>query len=69
MTLGLTAWALLMLMMRGPGCDRYTWFGFRNSLDGVKGVLNIKARVRADDENAQGALEAEKDVEKIEGGP
>ncbi|KAJ3865147.1 major facilitator superfamily domain-containing protein [Lentinula novae-zelandiae] len=69
MTLGLTAWALLMLMMRGPGCDRYTWFGFRNSLDGVKGVLNIKARVRADDENVQGALEAEKDVEKIEGGP
>ncbi|KAH7870567.1 major facilitator superfamily domain-containing protein [Lentinula edodes] len=69
MTLGLTAWALLMLMMRGPGCDRYTWFGFRNSLDGVKGVLNIKAKVRADDENVQGALEAEKDVEKIEGGP
>ncbi|KAJ3885068.1 major facilitator superfamily domain-containing protein [Lentinula edodes] len=68
MTLGLTAWALLMLMMRGPGCDRYTWFGFRNSLDGVKGVLNIKARVRADDENVQGALEAEKDVEKTEGG-
>ncbi|KAJ3878479.1 major facilitator superfamily domain-containing protein [Lentinula edodes] len=68
MTLGLTAWALLMLMMRGPGCDRYTWFGFRNSLDGVKGVLNIKARVRAHDENVQGALEAEKDVEKTEGG-
>ncbi|KAJ3976456.1 major facilitator superfamily domain-containing protein [Lentinula raphanica] len=32
MTLGFTLWALLILLLRGPECERYTWFGPTNSL-------------------------------------
>lgn len=28
MTLGFSAWALFILMLRGPHCSRYTWFGW-----------------------------------------
>ena len=33
LTLGLTAWALVLLLTRGPHCNRYTWFGYEGGME------------------------------------
>ncbi|KAJ3721378.1 major facilitator superfamily domain-containing protein [Lentinula guzmanii] len=39
MTLGFTLWALIILLMRGPECERYTWFGFGSGLRGIRDIV------------------------------
>ncbi|KAJ3999822.1 MFS superfamily [Lentinula boryana] len=39
MTLGFTLWALIILLMRGPECERYTWFGFGSGLRGMRDIV------------------------------
>ncbi|KAJ3775997.1 hypothetical protein FB446DRAFT_355131 [Lentinula raphanica] len=46
MTLGFTLWALLILLLRGPECERYTWFGPTNSLKGLWDVVCITRHLR-----------------------
>lgn len=33
LTLGLTVWALVLLLARGPHCNRYTWFGYEGGME------------------------------------
>jgi len=48
MTLGFTAWALLILMLRGPHCSRYTWFGFEGGWESKRAVVEERRKAEAE---------------------
>ncbi|KAN0131501.1 Major facilitator superfamily domain containing protein [Lactarius tabidus] len=39
LTLGLTGWALVLLLARGPHCDRYTWLGYEGGIEWRKSAV------------------------------
>jgi hypothetical protein len=39
LTLGLTGWALVLLLARGPHCNRYTWFGYEGGMEWRKSAV------------------------------
>ncbi|KAG6826135.1 hypothetical protein H0H92_001025 [Tricholoma furcatifolium] len=41
---------LLILLVRGPHCNRYTWFGYEGGLEGRKSVIERRAREKQDKE-------------------
>lgn len=40
-----TGWILLVLLVRGPHCQRYTWFGYEGGLESRKGVVEERERL------------------------
>ena len=40
-----TGWILLVLLARGPHCQRYTWFGYEGGLESRKGVVEDRERL------------------------
>ncbi|KAF8268532.1 major facilitator superfamily domain-containing protein [Lactarius quietus] len=61
--LGWTAWQLLVLLSRGPHCNRYTWFGYEGGMEWRKNAVEGHA---SDIETGKGtnqvaAVEASKD--------
>ena len=62
------AWQLFILLIRGPHCKRYTWFGYEGGLEYRRSVLAEKERMEEEkerEENRQSiATFGEKDVEK-----
>ncbi|KAJ7611238.1 major facilitator superfamily domain-containing protein [Roridomyces roridus] len=47
--LGLYAWILVVIMLRGPHCERYTWFGYQGGWEARKSVVEAwKKRAEAE---------------------
>lgn len=51
LSLGWSGWQLLMLLLRGPHCDRRTWFGYQGGLEPRKGVVEERRRQEAEQSN------------------
>ncbi|KAH8989541.1 MFS general substrate transporter [Lactarius akahatsu] len=41
--LGWTAWQLVVLLARGPHCERYTWFGYEGGMEWRKSAVEERA--------------------------
>ena len=41
--LGLTTWQLVVLLARGPHCNRYTWFGYEGGMECRKSAVEGNA--------------------------
>lgn len=46
LSMGWTVLQLLLLLMRGPHCDRYTWFGYQHGLETNKKKAAENKRMR-----------------------
>ncbi|PBK95799.1 MFS general substrate transporter [Armillaria gallica] len=51
LSLGWSGWQLFMLLLRGPHCDRRTWFGYQGGLEPRKGVVEERRRQEAEQSN------------------
>ena len=63
--LGLTTWQLVVLLARGPHCNRYTWFGYEGGMEWRKSAVeghtsDIEKGKGTDQVAAVGALKDEK---------
>lgn len=61
--LGLTTWLLVVLLARGPHCNRYTWFGYEGGMEWRKNVVEGHAydMDKGKGTNQVAAMEASKD--------
>ncbi|KAJ7268030.1 major facilitator superfamily domain-containing protein [Mycena rebaudengoi] len=48
LNLGLYGWILGIIMLRGPHCERFTWFGFQGGWEARKSVVNARAKARSE---------------------
>jgi hypothetical protein len=39
LSMGFYAWGIFLLLIRGPHCKRYTWFGYEGGLEARKNVV------------------------------
>ena len=65
--LGLTTLQTVVLLSRGPHCDRYTWFGYEGGMEWRKS--SVEGRASSDMEkgaNQVGAEEASREAPKDE---
>lgn len=44
LSLGLYAFQILVLLCRGPHCERYTWFGYEGGLESRKSVVEARKK-------------------------
>ncbi|KAG6888738.1 hypothetical protein C0995_006390 [Termitomyces sp. Mi166 len=44
LNMGWYGWQLFILFLRGPHCDRFTWFGYEGGLEARKSVVEARAR-------------------------
>ncbi|EPQ54895.1 MFS general substrate transporter [Gloeophyllum trabeum ATCC 11539] len=44
LAMGFLGWQLLILLLRGPHCGRFTWFGYEGGLEPRKGVVMERKR-------------------------
>lgn len=51
LSLGWSGWQLFMLLLRGPHCERRTWFGYQGGLEPRKGVVEERRRLEAEQSN------------------
>ncbi|KAF9259070.1 MFS general substrate transporter [Marasmius fiardii PR-910] len=51
---GFAACALFVLLLRGPHCQRHTWFGYEGGLEFRKGVVETRGREGGDSTSMQG---------------
>jgi len=65
-----TGWILLVLLVRGPHCQRYTWFGYEGVLESRKGVVEERERLKlqsdAKEEGTSSSDHEEKKGEDLE---
>jgi hypothetical protein len=59
LSLGWYGWQLFILLLRGPHCERYTWFGYEGGLEFRKSVVEQRRR-----KDAEAAAPAEKNEKK-----
>ncbi|KAJ7119752.1 major facilitator superfamily domain-containing protein [Mycena epipterygia] len=52
LNLGFYVWILGIIMLRGPHCERFTWFGFEGGWEARKRVVDARKRARAEEEKA-----------------
>jgi len=66
--LGWTTWQLVVLLSRGPHCDRYTWFGYEGGMEWRKSAVEGHASdtEKGKGVNQVGAEEASKEASKDE---
>ncbi|KAI0056397.1 MFS general substrate transporter [Artomyces pyxidatus] len=57
-----TVWQLFVLLLRGPHCERYTWFGYQGGLEWRKRALTESEAEKAGSEGVKDALEGGADV-------
>ncbi|KAK0430727.1 major facilitator superfamily domain-containing protein [Armillaria borealis] len=51
LSLGWSGWQLFMLLLRGPHCERRTWFGYQGGLEPRKSVVEGRKRLEAEQSN------------------
>ncbi|KAG6879825.1 hypothetical protein C0992_011108 [Termitomyces sp. T32_za158] len=44
LNMGWYGWQLFILLLRGPHCNRFTWFGYEGGLETRKSVVEARAR-------------------------
>ncbi len=49
-SLGLFVWQIGVLLLRGPHCSRYTWFGYEGGIEARKTVVDEMKRRKAEEE-------------------
>ncbi|TFY75752.1 hypothetical protein EWM64_g8260 [Hericium alpestre] len=62
LSLGLTGFMLCILLLRGPHCERYTWFGYEGGTEWRKDVVMKNQREKAEAQKG-GEAEAEKSTD------
>lgn len=45
LSMGWYGWQALVLLVRGPHCERYTWFGYEGGLEARKRVVEEKKKL------------------------
>ncbi|KAI0262422.1 major facilitator superfamily domain-containing protein [Gloeopeniophorella convolvens] len=55
--LGWTVWQLAILLIRGPHCSRYTWFGYEGGIEWRKSIVAARA-LEAEPEKKADSIEA-----------
>ncbi|KAF7365680.1 putative transporter YgaY [Mycena venus] len=58
LNLGFYGWIFIVIMLRGPHCARYTWFGFEGGWEARKSVVDARKKA---------AVEGGKDLESGSG--
>ena len=48
--MGFYAWGIFLLLIRGPHCKRYTWFGYEGGLEARKKVVAERTRLEEEKE-------------------
>jgi hypothetical protein len=63
--LGLAFYGFLfvMLLLRGPHCHRYTWFGYEGGLEARKSLVEARKMTATDTKQLPAASYPEKDIE------
>jgi hypothetical protein len=63
MMLGWTTWQLVVLLARGPHCNRYTWVGYEGGIEWRKSVVegHVSDVEKGKGTNQGAAAEASKD--------
>ncbi|KAH9487202.1 Putative uncharacterized transporter YgaY [Psilocybe cubensis] len=51
--MGLYGWQFFILLIRGPHCKRYTWFGYEGGLEARKSVVREKERLEQEGKDTQ----------------
>ena len=46
LSMGFYAWGIFLLLIRGPHCKRYTWFGYEGGLEARKKVVAERKRLK-----------------------
>lgn len=67
LSLGWTGWQMIILLLRGPHCQRYTWFGYQGGTEWRKDVVMEGARQVAEEEGRKDT--EQEDAEKGDEGP
>ena len=67
LSLGWTGWQVIILLLRGPHCQRYTWFGYQGGTEWRKDVVMAGARRVAEEEGRKDTEQGE--AEKGDEGP
>ena len=65
--MGFYAWGIFLLLIRGPHCKRYTWFGYEGGLEARKKVVEERKRLEEEKEKAVASsfpLNEESDIEQ-----
>lgn len=44
LSLGWYGWQLFILLLRGPHCQRYTWFGYEGGVERRKSVVDSREK-------------------------
>ena len=50
LSMGFYAWGIFLLLIRGPHCKRYTWFGYEGGLEARKKVVAERQRLEEEKE-------------------
>ncbi|KAF8148205.1 MFS superfamily [Crassisporium funariophilum] len=56
-SMGLYGWLLFVLLMRGPHCKRFTWFGYEGGREARKTVVDERKRLEEEEENSSSSSE------------
>lgn len=51
--MGLYGWQFFILLIRGPHCKRYTWFGYEGGLEARKSVVRERGRLGQEEKDRQ----------------
>ncbi|KAJ7258786.1 major facilitator superfamily domain-containing protein [Mycena haematopus] len=62
LNMGFYGWILLIMMLRGPHCARYTWFGFEGGWEARKSVVDARQKAAESGVSEKGVV-GERDLE------
>lgn len=51
--MGLYGWQFFILLIRGPHCKRYTWFGYEGGLEARKSVVREREQLEQEEKDRQ----------------
>jgi len=54
-SLALFGWQIVILLLRGPHCERYTWFGYEGGIEARKDIVDANKRRQAEEREAEKA--------------
>ena len=57
--MGLFGFQLFTLLLRGPHCKQYTWFGYEGGLEPRKSVVDERKRLEAEETSLPSGKEGE----------
>jgi len=61
-----TGWILFVLLVRGPHCQRYTWFGYEGGLESRKGAVEERERLKLQSDTKENGSSSDHEEQKGE---